>query len=405
MPVTNMSPTIADDRSRNQNPADLDISVPSFEDQSSATAIDTPKKNQALLHVPSRSSSHKIQPSPTSTALSGATASDPTDSIGGQSKESNSSIIDKKRNDSLTSSKTSAISPAVAGRKAGEVNATTSQSAPMQKPKKSRGFFSFLNCCSVPDNVNGINSEEAVLPVKPLATVPSQARATTSSKPISSSSDPNSGQGQTLQGEKVAMVGDEHDKPTANPTRDSRLSAEEGAPGKPSGSVDQQSSSKDSRNQPLPAIPQDAEKSAMDPEVYGTSNPTVFMQAPTSNLPQPDNSGLASTRTINDDESSHVTSEEPLPMAAQESNVTEMEDARPNNTTLPPHPIPVSEISSTSSSSPQQSNIADPVEEKQQWLLPPIEPRFKGKKCLVLDLDETLVHSSFKVFEMGTYVV
>jgi RNA polymerase II subunit A small phosphatase-like protein len=92
-------------------------------------------------------------------------------------------------------------------------------------------------------------------------------------------------------------------------------------------------------------------------------------------------------------------------MAAQESNVTEMEDARPNNTTLPPHPIPVSEISSTSSSSPQQSNIADPVEEKQQWLLPPIEPRFKGKKCLVLDLDETLVHSSFKVFEMGTYVV
>jgi len=81
-----------------------------------------------------------------------------------------------------------------------------------------------------------------------------------------------------------------------------------------------------------------------------------------------------------------------------------MEDARPNNTTLPP-PIPVSETSSNSSSSPQQSNIADPVEEKQQWLLPPIEPRFKGKKCLVLDLDETLVHSSFKVYEMGTYVV
>lgn len=35
--------------------------------------------------------------------------------------------------------------------------------------------------------------------------------------------------------------------------------------------------------------------------------------------------------------------------------------------------------------------------EKQQYLLPPLQPRFKGKKCLVLDLDETLVHSSFKV--------
>lgn len=41
--------------------------------------------------------------------------------------------------------------------------------------------------------------------------------------------------------------------------------------------------------------------------------------------------------------------------------------------------------------------VQTPVEERQQWLLPPIAPRFEGKKCLVLDLDETLVHSSFKV--------
>ena len=31
------------------------------------------------------------------------------------------------------------------------------------------------------------------------------------------------------------------------------------------------------------------------------------------------------------------------------------------------------------------------------WLLAPLRPEFEGKKCLVLDLDETLVHSSFKV--------
>jgi RNA polymerase II subunit A small phosphatase-like protein len=30
-------------------------------------------------------------------------------------------------------------------------------------------------------------------------------------------------------------------------------------------------------------------------------------------------------------------------------------------------------------------------------LLPPIAPIHAGRKCLVLDLDETLVHSSFKV--------
>jgi RNA polymerase II subunit A small phosphatase-like protein len=44
----------------------------------------------------------------------------------------------------------------------------------------------------------------------------------------------------------------------------------------------------------------------------------------------------------------------------------------------------------------QASEMSD-VSEPQKYLLGPIAPRFKGKKCLVLDLDETLVHSSFKV--------
>ncbi|KAK6539414.1 hypothetical protein TWF694_009639 [Orbilia ellipsospora] len=43
---------------------------------------------------------------------------------------------------------------------------------------------------------------------------------------------------------------------------------------------------------------------------------------------------------------------------------------------------------------------ADPLlpgdDAKSKWLLPPIAPEHQGKKCLVLDLDETLVHSSFR---------
>lgn len=42
--------------------------------------------------------------------------------------------------------------------------------------------------------------------------------------------------------------------------------------------------------------------------------------------------------------------------------------------------------------------VQEPLgKERQQWLLPPLRPEFENKKCLVLDLDETLVHSSFKV--------
>ncbi|KAF8813603.1 NIF-domain-containing protein [Phlegmacium glaucopus] len=38
-------------------------------------------------------------------------------------------------------------------------------------------------------------------------------------------------------------------------------------------------------------------------------------------------------------------------------------------------------------------------------LLPPISPHHAGRKCLVLDLDETLVHSSFKSISQADYVV
>ncbi|THH08421.1 hypothetical protein EW146_g8995 [Bondarzewia mesenterica] len=38
-------------------------------------------------------------------------------------------------------------------------------------------------------------------------------------------------------------------------------------------------------------------------------------------------------------------------------------------------------------------------------LLPPIAPHHAGRKCLVLDLDETLVHSSFKSIHQADYVV
>ncbi|KAG8864518.1 hypothetical protein FRB96_005021 [Tulasnella sp. 330] len=38
-------------------------------------------------------------------------------------------------------------------------------------------------------------------------------------------------------------------------------------------------------------------------------------------------------------------------------------------------------------------------------LLPPLAPHHKGRKCLVLDLDETLLHSSFKLIPQADYVV
>lgn len=112
-------------------------------------APEVPKKNRGLLHVPSRSSSHKIQPSPTSTGLSGVTASDPRDSIGGGSKESKGSILGRRRNGSATSSKMSITAQGPSTGPSGNTNPANSGASTSKQPKK-KGFLSFL-CCGVPD--------------------------------------------------------------------------------------------------------------------------------------------------------------------------------------------------------------------------------------------------------------
>ncbi|EUC45091.1 hypothetical protein COCMIDRAFT_96472 [Bipolaris oryzae ATCC 44560] len=54
-----------------------------------------------------------------------------------------------------------------------------------------------------------------------------------------------------------------------------------------------------------------------------------------------------------------------------------------------------------------QEQVVDAGEapEEQKYLLGPIAPRFQGKKCLVLDLDETLVHSSFKILHQADFTI
>lgn len=329
------------------------------------------------------------------------TASDPSGSIGGDSRDSNTSI-GKKRNGSVDSSKRSATQPATPGRKQDEVNATSAQSAQMPKPKKSRGFLSFLNCCGVPDNANGVDSEEAAVPVKPVTADPLSTRATTASKPAANSPEVKTARKPT-EGDKAAMSAkDEPNQINEKSIGESKVVPEVG--GSEGGAVAPVNQLNDAsttpNNQPLPAIPTDSGNSVGDSNTHLTTNPAVFVESPTPNpvdddLDNNDNNPL-----------SQVTAGDDLPeqnsnsfMPAQEAKETDISEVQPTNSSLPPPPpLPMAEATSRSSTAPPEPELAEAIEEKQQWLLPPITERFKGKKCLVLDLDETLVHSSFKVF-------
>ena len=364
---------------------------------STSESPEVPKKKRGLLRVPSRSSSQKIQPSPTSTGLSGATVSDPTDSIGGRSKESKRSIMGRRRNGSAASSKRSGTSPGTMQGNMSNTTAVHAESAPAQKPKKSRGFLGFLNCCSIPDNANGVDSDEAPLPIK-VSKIPSQTAPLTSIKPESSTL-PAGGSRSTVpltekddfrQSEPVQQSVADQDDASKAPPRDRQEN--------PQGAIERKVSAKNARKL-LPAVPHDTEKFPKDQE--SISSPSVAVVAPTRAPSQSDDAPSAENQAQNQDTTSNDT---PMPDApsppVEERKAAPIEHPVVNSTVSslpPPPPLPVPEPIKPTTNPPQNSNLAPPAEEKQQWLLPPIEPRFKGKKCLVLDLDETLVHSSFKV--------
>ena len=395
---------VASEARRNHKPDHLDLSSSAIEDESSATTTDSSKKNNGLLLVPSRSSSRKVQPSPTSTGhLSGVTASDPSGSIGGGSRDSTASI-GKRRNGSVDSSKKSAAQPAASGKTKDEVNAISAQSAPMPKSKKSRGFLSFLNCCSVPDNANGVDSEEAIPPAKQIAAAPQSTRSTMASKPAAGNSEVKTAQ-KPVESDKIVMAAKDEphqlNEKTGSEGQTSRTDNAENAEKHPAAPLAQGSdlSADNASNQPLPAIPTGTEKTKAEPHEHLKTNPTVFVEAPTPNLDQDANNGeVLSAEAKSKGDSS--TEEGAKASESAQMRGADVADMQTSSSALPPPP-PLPESGSNAkanpSSSPPEAAIAEAVEEKHQWLLPPITDRFRGKKCLVLDLDETLVHSSFKV--------
>jgi RNA polymerase II subunit A small phosphatase-like protein len=162
-------------------------------------------------------------------------------------------------------------------------------------------------------------------------------------------------------------------------------------------------------NKPQPPLP--GQTGRLDTSSAAASGPAIAVEAPTP-ISLPDEQ-IIHDRTPRqeaiDTDIEMTDAGATVPIAANEVQVDVADDS-PMSTAEPLHkgaslvkvdlppPPPLAE---------RQAQVTPPEPlvgqaEPQKWLLGPPRPEHKGRKCLILDLDETLVHSSFKVSGLVT---
>ena len=312
----------------------------------------TSKSTRGLLKVPSRSSSQqRNQSSATSTGLSGATVTDNRNSISGRSKESKGSFAGRQRNGSASSNRT--------GRESEQGNTPgnsgpSSPSTSEQKKRKKRGggLLSFLGCCGVPDAANTVDEGESEN-VHKVEKLP-QRPATAKTRP----QDP-----QDHQAVKQPDDKETHQTVVSRENEDTQASGS---------GQDQATGAEHQDDEPKQSVP-----------------PAVTVEPPKPESPEDEPREGDKPDEGNED----VGMQDVSPEDPRDAPVTAEAEEPQQRTIPPPPPGPGPAVVA----SLPLAEPASAVQETQKWLLPAIAPEHKGRKCLVLDLDETLVHSSFKV--------
>ncbi|KAG7105328.1 phosphatase PSR2 like protein [Verticillium longisporum] len=333
------------------------------------------KTQHGLLYVPSRTSSQRNQASPTSTGLSGVTVSDSRNSISDRSKGSRSSIMGGQRNGSISSRRSGVETEPTNTPGNSHLNSPTN---PPQKKKKG-GLLSLLGCCGVPDSAQALEgNEQGVhkldrLPARP--TTSKSRQATPQDQPSSSKSQLQEKQPQP---ELPMTAAEQKGKRSSNTT-----------------AVDE----------PVPVVPESSDhKQSAAGGVADAPAITVDSSADTKPEPAPVEDTPTTTKDVDGDE---VMADATIPEVAEEKAQGQVPTPESQSSQVPPPPpgpAPTTSIPPLPVSNAEAAQL--PISEPQRIsLLPPIAPEFKGKKCLVLDLDETLVHSSFKILHQADFTI
>ncbi|KAF2156929.1 NIF-domain-containing protein [Myriangium duriaei CBS 260.36] len=317
------------------------------------------------------------------TGLSGATASDPDDSLGRGSKRSTGGVPTAGSTASSRASQ-NAVRPSMDKTRDQKMEAHNNDQQP--RAKKKGGFLSFLNCCAPPDDSEDINMQDNPQPARPASQPQSQAT--------------KSSQNNASTPAKVAAPEADTHKSTDEAGNPPTFIDTPTSPHDPSNSQNAPQTRSASSNQ---AGNLTVDTAATDASAAGAPDVTVSGPTPTAT-----EAAVIADRTPEQqarDTDIEMTDVGPsVPLSSNDVPTTT--DQPSNNSSrvdLPPPP-PLEERQAAVIPVPQESSRnSSPAARK--WLLPPVRSEHKGRKCLILDLDETLVHSSFKILHQADFTI
>ncbi|KAF7589853.1 hypothetical protein BBP40_003611 [Aspergillus hancockii] len=393
---TDASPTSNRVESSEAAPTSVDSNlVP--EGASAASSADIFKK-QHLLPVPSRTSLKADRQSTLDNSQDTAN-DDSENTLRGSRRSILKGRRDRSKGSSMRSRRRNEEAPVMEENKAD--SDPREPNKPEKKSRVSSRLFAFLSCCSS----SNVDPEDATVPPKRTTRQPSVPIT----QPTPEKADIQAGDSSTAESKEPSYYRDEkHNMTVISDQPPSQVDEEQTVSGP------DQVSQLDGTTSP-PAQPESgheapSQKVKVDGREVGVTKhepPAAIgsgVSEKSEELQKPDEHVTFSVPPPRVDDSPTQT-DEPTAKAAVDDTAgpkdeskysSHEEEATDLPAELPPPPPLVP---------PAQQSETGKQNRDQQWLLPAPLPHLRDRKCLVLDLDETLVHSSFKVLERADFTI